>query len=147
MIDNEMLLKALLDIKRQEIVLSKFNPQTENIFGDAYTYAMSKKLCPILHNEQEYDPFEEAYMIKRDFVTSVANYCDNLWLNKQNPTYYQIERHFGHDKKSELNAILRYLFINNSFDLDFFNDLKKDCSAHIHYIDKPFDKNSDLTLY
>jgi hypothetical protein len=74
---NDMTIRAIFELKRQELILAKLNPATRKFVDDAYAYAIRHRLCPVAHESNgETDPFESCYSTSRKFALKVLNYAD-----------------------------------------------------------------------
>ncbi len=135
---QDMTIKAIFELKRQELILAKLNPATQKFVDDAYVYAIRHRLCPVFHDSDgDIDPFESCYSISRKFALEVLDYADQRWMSKNNLTFYNLEEKFGHDSRVDLLVILRYAFLAHRFDQGFFSDLISECPSEVSRINTP----------
>ena len=144
---HDMSIKAIFELKRQELVLAKLNPETKEFVDDAYVYAIRHRLCPVFHDSDgDIDPFEICYSTSREFALEVLDYADQQWMSKNKLTFYTLEQKFGHNSRVDLLIILRYAFLAHRFDQEFFNDLISECPSEAGRINTPL-KQEALALY
>jgi len=136
-IDNMQVLRALLDVKRQQIVLAKRTDHTATLVEDSYAFAMDHRICPIFHIDDA-DPFDGAYTVGKVFVTDVVTYCDKKWLAGEPLSFYDLEARFGRDSRMELIFTLRYAALNGRFDTGFYRGLSANCPTEAHGLNDPF---------
>jgi len=139
-IENVQLLKALLDVKRQQVLLTKRTDETSSLIEDSYAFAMDRRLCPVFHTDDT-DPFDPVYSISRSFINDVLNYCDEKWHAKELLTFYDLEAHFGHGYRCELIDTLRYAVLAKRFGEEFYKGLATNCPVEAHGINEPFRKS------
>lgn len=114
---------ALYEIKRQAFLFAYIqNPEN---FSPALAYAYDKRIAPIFHEvlaREAYnvDPFDDIYLVKKEFVDAVTKYIDVEWRanNLKAITFYDLEDKFGGYKANrvELIYLLEYTRINGPFD-------------------------------
>ena len=74
---NDMTIRAIFELKCQELILAKLNPATKEFVDDAYAYAIRHHLCPVFHeSDGDTDPFESCYRTSREFALEVLDYAD-----------------------------------------------------------------------
>ena len=156
--DLNILLKGLADIRSRQIYLSKFFSETENVYKDAYTYAVCKSIYPIYHEEilmnEDEDtyikrlPFYQTYKITENTVSKFAKYLDVNWLKQNYFTFYELESHFrnnwsGDDLRGDLICCLRYFYLHDVFDKPFWDTILKPTQFPIEAdsIRQPFNKS------
>jgi hypothetical protein len=44
---SKVILKALAEVRRRQIIATKFNPQTENMYSDAFAHAVMHSIYPM----------------------------------------------------------------------------------------------------
>ena len=138
--DLNILLKGLADIRSRQIYLTKFFTETENVYDDAYAYAVCKSIYPIFHEEKYMEtdeeiyklllPFYETYKITADTVFEFAEYLDVNWLKHNYFTFSQLESHYsnywsGIDLRRNLIYCLRYFYLCDKFDKPFWDTILK----------------------
>jgi antitoxin MazE len=137
---SKVVLKALAEVRRRQIVATKFNPQTENIYSDAFVHAVMHSVYPM--NEEHLGfkdnlseildslPFYETYDVSFELVKEIAEMLDKKWLNKEKITFYDVESPYrlsgehwkGKDARMDLINICRYLYLSHMFDKDFWKE-------------------------
>jgi hypothetical protein len=70
--DNK-LLKALAEIRRRQIVATKANEQTEDVYTNAFVYAVLHSVCPIYHEQADLGESIEESFLSTKHMTSPAN--------------------------------------------------------------------------
>ena len=138
--DLNILLKGLADVRARQIFLTKFFTETENVYEDAYTFAVCKSIYPLFHEERYMETDEEVYKLKLPFyetyelsentVSEFADYLDVNWRGGRNFTFYELESHYrnswsGNDLRSDLINCLRYFFLHDTFDQPFWDTILK----------------------
>jgi hypothetical protein len=155
--DLNILLKGLAEVRARQIYLTKFSIETENIYDDAYAFAVCKSIYPLFHEERYMETDEEVYKLKLPFyetyeltentISEFAEFLDQNWLNKKYFTFYQLEGHYrnswtGNDLRSDLINCLRYFFLQHLFDKPFWDTILKPMEYPIEAdrITRPFEK-------
>ena len=93
-------------------------------YPDALAFAYDNRISPILHEDirresYDEDPFEEAYSVKADFVTSVLKRIDELWGAEDFDAlaFYSLEDHYGgRGVRVDLVHCIEYFRIDGTFD-------------------------------
>jgi hypothetical protein len=138
---NRVVLRALLEMRRHQVLTAKLNPSTEAMYPNAYTYALLHRVCPAFDNQPEtWDeaeqsaallyrfPFDEVYDVPRAQVVEVAELLDEKVGAKEKITYSDLERMYqgsgmkwesGH-VRPQLITVCRYLFLHGMFDEVFW---------------------------
>jgi hypothetical protein len=143
MTDNSLV--ALYEIKRQTFLLGFIqHPEKCN---PALAYAYEHRVAPLLHDAiaQEvygFDPFDEIYAVKRDFLNEVFKYLDERCLAKdyEAVAFYSLENKFGGYKtnRGKLIHLLEYLRIAERFDDDFWTAVEANAPAEASPLAKTF---------
>lgn len=146
-----ILLRGLAEIRRHQIIQSKFNQETKNLYSDAYVYAIANSIYPYEHEQLGsetdkekillYFPFYETYKVSYDQVKNVAELLDNKW-KKESITFYELEAHYSGTWEGSMRAdlidICRYLYLCRYFDQPFWD----------HFLsDRPTEANSIAQEY
>lgn len=119
-------LMALYHLHRFQITLNARNHEGELRLPQAFLYAIANGVYPYFHQTWscENDPYVDCYRIKKEFISEVLEYVDNLWRKGQPvPTFYQLESKFGKGFRVELIDIFRYCFLGEQFDDNFYEQL------------------------
>lgn len=131
---NETVLQALAEIRRRQILAIKLNPQTKDIYSDAYVFAVSRSIYPFYDEnvgflEDRDDivrklPFIETYDISREQVEEVVNLIDQ-GLEKKDPISFRTLEATFHNRaewnrkwrnlRVDLINVCRYLFLSGAF--------------------------------
>ena len=133
---DNIMLKALAEIRKLQIVAAKSNPNTANFYDDDFVYAVVNSLHPIFHVEN--DPFASAYEIEKEKVESVLKILDTKWLQKEKITFYDLETIYSSDGRRwrclrvDLINICRYAFLGRRFDTEFWEQLLSWCPSEAH---------------
>jgi hypothetical protein len=87
---NKVFLKALAEIRRHQIIATKANPQTEDVFPNAFVHAIIHSVCPVFDEQVGFTdgqasllytfPFHETYDVPHDLVKEIAELLDGKWL-------------------------------------------------------------------
>ena len=146
----DTILKAVYELKRQELLFAKFDRPTSKVIPDAVAFAYKHRLCPILHVSHNPDlgqenPFEDAYQISRQFAKTALDYCDEKWKNNRAVTFYELEEFF-HGNRHEIHTVLRYAALSGRFDYYFFRQLESDGPVEARGLNAPF-KPAEISLY
>jgi hypothetical protein len=134
--ENEEILKAIYQMRCEQIRIAWLNPATRPFIHPALAFAAKEKICPIFHvNETEYglEAFETVYKINRKCVEDVTYYIDKIWQN--NPknddlTLLSLESHFHKENylrshkiyKDDIIKILHYCKLSDKFSSNRPND-------------------------
>lgn len=165
---SEQILRALAEIRKRQIISIKLNPATENIYSDAYVFAVAKSIYPLYHENQSliYDketilqnyPFYETYDISREQVEEISKLIRN-GENGEPVTFYRLEGKLRdrsdwskewRDFRGDLIDVCRYFFLSNMFSDKWESFLSKAPSeannAIFPYDSKNFINEIDLDL-
>lgn len=119
-------IKILFNLQRFQILQTKLNPNTCDLISDSYAYAWYKRLYPFLDDSDLHEDLEECFTTKKEFANPVVEYADKEWRDKKYYTFYQYEAKFGgRENRHALIAIFRYMFLNETFDNEFWETLIK----------------------
>lgn len=127
--DTQALLYALAEIRRHQIVATKANPATDDLYSDAYVHAVLHSICPAFHEDPdplglppERFPFSVTYEISRETVLEVAQLLDARWMANEEITFRDVEKVYGHRDwpgthvRNDLVNICRYFWLQRMFD-------------------------------
>jgi hypothetical protein len=131
---HNVILKALHELRRRQILAIKLNPQTRDLYPDSYAFAISKSIYPLYHEhvgflENRDDilqklPFIETYDISREQVDEVVTQLDEAQKNGQRISFRTIENGFYNrpewnkpwrNLRVDLSDVCRYLFLSDAF--------------------------------
>ena len=144
---DTIILKALAEIRRGQILSTKANPQTADLYTDAYAHAIMHSVCPIFEEEIGFAestdeklnlfPFYETYDVPHNLVQEIAELINPKWLNKEQVTFYNIEEQYdvggkqwpGKVLRVDLINICRYFYLRNMFDEEFWKQFMSDCPS------------------
>jgi antitoxin MazE len=135
---SKIILKALAENRRRQIIATHYNPQTADLYTDAFVYAVAHSVCPIFEEYPGYRteradilevlPFHETYEAGYALVKQIYDLLDKAQLNKEKITFYDVESPYrlsgehwaGLDIRGDLINICRYFFLSDSFDKEFW---------------------------
>jgi hypothetical protein len=141
---SKVILKALAEVRRRQIVATKFNPQTEDMYSNAFVHAVMHSVYPMTEEHIGFKddlvdivdslPFYETYDVGFELVKEIAELLDKKWLNKEKITFYDIEGPYklggehwnGKDVREDLINICRYFYLSHMFDKKFWNEFMSD---------------------
>lgn len=144
---GKVILKALAEVRRRQIVATKFNPQTEELYSDAYVYAVQNSVYPINEEHVGFEdglseildslPFHETYDVGFELVKEIAGLLDKKWLAKEKITFYDVESPYrlhgehwkGKDVRMDLINMCRYFYLSNMFDKEFWRQFMSESPA------------------
>jgi hypothetical protein len=121
-------LTALYHLHRFQIVLNARDRDGEYRFPEAFLYAVARGIYPLFHEGwcAGSDPYAECYDVKKEFIEQVATSLDELWQDsKQIPTFYELEKQYGHEHRADLIRILRYCHLDKRFGKPFYDAILK----------------------
>jgi hypothetical protein len=130
-------LTALYHLHRYQIILNMKNSNGIYQLPVAYLYSVANNIFPYFHTNwccDDNDPYQDCYTINKDFVTEVIEYMDDLWIHsKPIPTFYDLESKYTKEYRCELVAILRYCYLHQGFDENFYKAIieRSPCEANI----------------
>ena len=145
--DSKVILKALAEIRRRQILATKFNPQTEDMYDNSFVHAVMHRIYPIQHEHPGFEedpnailaslPFHETYNAGFELVTQIAKLLDEKWLKKEKITFYDVEGPYrlgnehwpGTDVRENLTNMCRYFYLSHMFDTDFWNEFMSDAPS------------------
>lgn len=156
---TNVVLKALSDIRRRQILAIKFNPQTSDLYDDAFVHAVTHSIYPIRHEHPGFKettaerlaafPFYETYDCGYELVTRIFKLLDEKFVAKQKITYYDVEgpykihgQHWeGADIREDLINICRYFYLANVFDdHDFWKNFMSDAPTEAASLTDPWSR-------
>ncbi len=144
-------LKAVFESHRMQILLNCQDPSGDLKLPEGFLYSVAAGIYPIFDESWcvgEQDPFSDCYRVGKEFVDQLVTHLDKKWLEKAVPTFYQLEGEFGgRAKRVELIQVLRYCFLSDKFDPDFY-DTVLTASEHpveANGINRPF-SNDDISI-
>jgi len=159
----QILLAALADIRRLQIVEMKLSPHTESVHSDAYVYAIQHSIYPI-NDEASLDrgehsllrkPFQQSYSVPFEQVHEVAKLLDEKWRTREKITFYDVETPYrtseknwrGGNPRSDLIHICRYLFLSDLFDQEFWTQFMSDHPVEASHVTDPWTRGELLALF
>ncbi|TKB46507.1 hypothetical protein FCL40_17685 [Ferrimonas sediminicola] len=101
-------------------------------YTDAYLYAWYTNVYPFFQDGDGITPsmpqehYSEQFMVSRDKVDDLSKYLDQCWLDRNVPTFYELERKYEVNrgcsdwKRMDLVHICRYMKLDGSFDDEFW---------------------------
>jgi hypothetical protein len=117
------------------------NAPDPDIFDKSFVFAYDQRMYPYFHQDhlgdyKKADPFDGAYFIPKDVVAKIITHCDEEWRKKNPVTFYGLEdQGFA---RSTLISVLRYAFLNNRFDDDFYKSIESNCPCEAHGLTEPY---------
>lgn len=136
---------ALFELKRQSFLIGYI--QNPARYSDALAFAYYRRIAPIFHEDaarETYggDPFDEVYAVKREFVSEVTKYVDELWCagNLEGLGFYKLEDKFGGYKANRVELIyaLEYTRIDGRFDEEVWKAIESDAPIEASSLDAKF---------
>lgn len=133
----DAIIKALYQIRKEQVVqFFRLNPEKSQI-PPSFAYALSHDCYPYFHSEEDFDVFNKCFFVDKVFFEAVAKYIDEEWIKKIYHSFYELEDHFGHERRMELITILRYCYLDHRFDDVFWEKLEASCPCEAHGISRP----------
>jgi hypothetical protein len=138
--DSKIILRAMADIRRRQIVATKANPATEDLYDNSFVHAILHSIYPIRHEHPELKedlaeildsfPFYETYDAGFELVESIAKLLNEKSVKKEKITFYDIEGPYklgsehwpGTDVRENLINICRYFYLCHMFDAEFWKE-------------------------
>ncbi|CAK2945262.1 Dnd system-associated protein 4 [Vibrio crassostreae] len=118
---NEILMKALFAQQRAQIIFMK--SMNADLMSNAYVYAWMHGVYPVFQDgdnsvpDRPHESFSEHFVVSAEFTMEVIKYLDDLWLEDNSPTFYELEDRFGgKSNRCELLNICRYAYLDGRFD-------------------------------
>jgi len=160
------LYSALADIRKRQILLSKFDDNTKYFYPDSYAFAIRNSVYPIQHEDRMMEddsdaiyaslPFYDTYDVPCEQVEELATMLDEKWLAKEKITFYGLERHYGYRSGNSswkgthvrvgLLHCLRYFYLQDLFDEEFWKEILSDSPSEAKGITREF-QLSELASY
>jgi hypothetical protein len=143
---NDIHLRALYEIHRHQILFNAKDASGQLNFPEGYLYAVANRVFPYFHSSwcgDEDDPFASCYRVPSDFMERVITDLDQQWLAGTVPTFYNVERKYGHEQRAALIDIFRYSFLSHKFDSTFYQSLLANAGAptEANGLSRPFDES------
>jgi hypothetical protein len=144
---GKVILKALAEIRRNQILAAKFNPATEDMYSDAFAHAVLHRIYPFQDEGVGFMsetseilnvlPFYEAYDVGRELVEEIAELLHEKWRAKKKITFYDVEGPYklegqpwkGVDARTDLINICRYFYLAHMFDDKFWKVFMSDAPS------------------
>ena len=154
--------KLLFEIRRLEIVKTKFFKETEDLYPDAYVFAVVNKIEPLYHLNYDNHLYSKYYEIPIVCIAEVQRYLDGHFNETKNDNkiylsyfdLYEITKKYNPNYNGLLESeqmrvfdILRYMFLSDRF-ANYFKKTVTDADENIGMPDfrEEFKKEPDLTL-
>jgi antitoxin MazE len=124
--DNKKIMSALFQTMRLNIINTARAEQENNTIPKSYIYAWSNGVYPMNAGVEYHKPFSTEFDVSEAEMIELAEFYDDLWLNKKPMTFYEIENHFGAREgstswdRSKLLGASRYFYLNSMFMGDDF---------------------------
>lgn len=142
-------LQALFEIHRHQVLLHTRDATGQWNFPLSYLYAVARRIAPIFQarGAAEEDPFDECYEADFAFVEAVTKWMDEEWLAKRTPSFYDMERKFGRERRASLLSVVRYCALDDLMDAPFYAALLKngECPTEALQAARAFE-DSELSL-
>lgn len=156
--EDIIILKALAEIRRGQILSTKANPQTEDLYADAYVHAIMHSVCPIFEEKSGFaesinerlnlSPFCETYDVPHNLVQEIAELMDAKWLNKEKITFYEIEEQhnaggktwLGKSLRVDLINICRYFYLSRKFNEEFWDHFMSNRPSEASNVTAPWSR-------
>lgn len=143
-------LRASYEIYRQQILLNAKDSKGKWQMPESYLFAVASRIAPIFHEWYggDEDPFDSCYTADHAFVSSVLQWMDKENLAGRSFTYYDLESKFGHERRFELIACIRYCALSSRFSPAFYATVLKnqDCPIEALHAADPF-KDEEAWLF
>lgn len=134
------IIKALYQIRKNQIIQFYRLDAEKSQISEALAYALSRDCYPYFHSDDEFDIYDDCFVVKKDFFEKVIKFIDDDWIKNVFHTFYELEDVFGHDNRAELIAILRYCFLDNRFGGDgFWEKIVSRSPCEANGINRPLD--------
>lgn len=125
--NNQAVLKALFSIKRDQILLAKLNPATEEFYSSTLAYAVDHSIYPYLDlhdweaefsvTEKELSPFHDAFEIPAATVYEIFQLIakgESLTFGELERSYREGDRHWpGGYLASGIACVCRYIYMSS----------------------------------
>ena len=164
---NPVLLHALAEVRRHQVVQAKFSEPTRDLYPDAFAYAVANSVCPVLDEDAGLDdsgdgpstrhPFRSTYRVPYGQVRELADLLDARWRAKETMTFYDVEDHYGRtvpgqamwkgaDLRMDLIDCCRYFAIRGLFGDAFWAEFLSNAPSEANDLARPFSLD-DLRQY
>lgn len=149
--DNQLI--ALYELKRQTFLNGYV--QNPDRFNDALAFAHYNRIAPFFHENlarevYEGDPFDDVYLVKRDFINEVTKYVDECDLagDYEAIGFYKLEDKFGGYKTNRVELIyaLEYTRISGRFDEKVWTAIEANAPSEANSLDAAFSP-TDVEFY
>jgi|GEM_PF-2730942 len=135
--NNEMLMRAIYETKREQLMLGWLDADKRKYMNDAYVYAHNVRMYPFFqHDATRSDPFETIYDIKKELVKEVIEFIDKVWLadkESEDLQFYNLETKFSSKlDRHTLMCIIRYCYISDRFCDNFYSTAMSNAPVEVH---------------
>lgn len=154
---SSVLLHALAQIRRQQIVEAKLNLHVRDIYPDSYAYAVANSVCPFQHEDagllehhnrlDEQFPFRSTYAVTYEQIVELATLLDTHWRQGTTITFYAVEDHYrsagrrwtGPSLRMDLIHCCRYMYLCRLFDENFWTQFVSNAPVEANDLNRAFD--------
>jgi len=154
--------KLLFEIRKIEIVKTKFFEETKNLYPDAYVFAVVNKIEPLYHLKYDNHLYSEYYNIPITCITAIQKFLDEFFnKTKKNEKIdlncfdlYKISKKYNLNYNGQIESeegrvfsILRYMFLSDRF-RDYFKRIITNANEHVGISDftRGFNVENDLDI-
>lgn len=161
--DTQLILKALLDIRRGQILAIKANPATEDLYTNAFVHAIMHSVCPIFDEEFGFAeteserlsllPFYSSYDVPHNTVEKISNLLQKKRSKKEKLTFNDVEEPYtlgdehwpGKDHRNDLINICRYFYLRKMFDAEFWEEFMSNAPTQASEITAKWNRTEIIT--
>jgi hypothetical protein len=115
-----------------QIVTTALTPGLGNKVSDAYLYAWSHDVYPLMHDSVDWHkPFASCFSVSSEMVDELSRLLDDGWQKKKIPSFYKLEDYYdvrlGNTEwsRSSLMRACRYMYLADAFDQNFWKGVLK----------------------
>lgn len=100
-------------------------------FNLDYAYAWSEGIYPVTYDtddsvlDRPHELYSNCFLLNKDDANRVFNYLCDKWDSKSSSVFDELARDFSQISEHTLIKFCRFLYMNGTFDDDFWNDLIK----------------------
>ncbi|WP_051252704.1 hypothetical protein [Ferrimonas kyonanensis] len=127
-------------------------------YTDAYLYAWDKCVYPVMQDgddsvpRMQHEHYANQFLITKEKVNDVIQNLDQCWLDDAVPTFYKLENQYkvrvpgSGWNRWDLVHICRYLYLNGTFDDEFWSKLLTRGKHHteVNSTRRKFDRKDNI---
>ncbi|HEY1710130.1 MAG TPA: hypothetical protein VGG10_17805 [Rhizomicrobium sp.] len=120
---------ALFQMMRFQVLAAALQSGSSQKLHDSYVFAWDACVYPLFNDAADFHkPFADQFTISRADMEELFKKLDALWAEKNVPTYNELEHNLRDTRWGDRRCLilgLRYMWLHDRFDNDFWKKLMK----------------------